>query len=59
MANYSKAIRLKPNSAAIYANRALSYSQIGEYQKALADANKAISLQTKDSIFAYLILLAV
>ncbi len=44
LASYSSAIRLAPRSGLAYLNRANSYLYKGNFQAALADANKAMEL---------------
>ena len=44
LADYNKAIELKPNYENVYNNRGSAYKGKGEYDKALADYNKAIEL---------------
>jgi len=42
--NYTKAIELDPSQAVFYSNRAAAYIEIDELEKAIEDADKAISL---------------
>ena len=44
IADYDAALRLDPNLAHTYLNRALALKGEGEYARALADANKALEL---------------
>lgn len=44
---YTQAIRLNPNQSIFYCNRAAAYSKIGKHEKAIVDAEKAISLDPK------------
>jgi small glutamine-rich tetratricopeptide repeat-containing protein alpha len=41
---YSEAIKLNPENAAYYSNRSAAYSQIEEYNNAIADAEKALEI---------------
>ena len=43
--DYTEAIRLKPDYAEAYANRAGAYNYQGQYEKAIADLNEVIRLQ--------------
>ena len=45
--DYTEIIRLEPKNASTYNDRGDTYNKIGEYDKALADANKAIENQAK------------
>jgi Mlc titration factor MtfA (ptsG expression regulator)/Flp pilus assembly protein TadD len=49
LAECSAAIRLRPNDAALYLNRAGRYADRGEYEKALADLNEAIRIDPEDA----------
>jgi serine/threonine protein kinase/tetratricopeptide (TPR) repeat protein len=51
--DYTEAIRLKPDYAEAYANRAGVYNYQGQYEKAIADLNEVIRLQP-DLADAYL-----
>ena len=42
---YSKAIELDPNNPILYSNRSAMYLNLTEYDQAIADADKAISLK--------------
>jgi Flp pilus assembly protein TadD len=44
IASYTSALRIAPNSGVAYLNRASSYLYKGNFQAALADANKALEL---------------
>ena len=44
IADYSKAIELEPEIAALYYNRGTTESELGKYRDALADYSKAIEL---------------
>src|SRR5208282_210583 len=44
IAEFSEAIRLKPDHSLAYYNRANAYSDKGDYDKAIADYNEAIRL---------------
>lgn len=48
IADYNKAIELKPDYADAYYNRARALDLKGEYDKAIADYNKAIALNAND-----------
>jgi tetratricopeptide (TPR) repeat protein len=52
IADYTEAIRLKPDFADAYANRAFAYGSLEQFDKAIADCNEAIRLQP-DSAEAY------
>jgi len=43
---YSKAIEIDPNNHVYYTNRATAYAGLEEWEKCLADANKAISIKS-------------
>jgi tetratricopeptide (TPR) repeat protein len=45
IADYTKAIELKPDDGSIYNNRGISWKSKGEYDKAIADYTKAIELK--------------
>src|SRR5262249_54170328 len=51
--NYDTAIRLKPDSAELYVQRARALEAKGAHDKALADCDKAIALDGK-SILAHM-----
>jgi tetratricopeptide (TPR) repeat protein len=53
MEDYSEAIRLDPQNAALYCNRGYLLGERGEFAKAIADFNEAIRLDPRDPI-AYL-----
>lgn len=44
---YNDAIKRDPSNATIYSNRSLAYTRVGDFQKALADINKALSIDSK------------
>ena len=46
MALYEEAIKLCPENAAYYGNRAACYMMLGMYKKALDDAQKAVALDS-------------
>ena len=46
---FRKAIELDPNDAAAYNNRGISYSDLGQYQRAIEDYDKAIELDPNDA----------
>ena len=48
IADYSKAIELKPDYADAYINRGNAYCNLNKYDEALADYNKAIDLKPDD-----------
>jgi tetratricopeptide (TPR) repeat protein/serine/threonine protein kinase len=52
IADYTEVIRLKPDFADAYANRAFAYGNLEQFDKAIADCNEAIRLQP-DSAEAY------
>ena len=41
---YSQAVAIAPGWAAVYANRAMAYRQLGETEKAMADLRRSIEL---------------
>ena len=45
MAEFTEAIRLKPDFAEAYNNRGLIYGNMGEHDKAIADYTEAIRLK--------------
>ena len=47
MANFNEAIRLNQNDAVAYYDRGLTYSNKGDYDRAIADYNEAIRLDPK------------
>ena len=47
--DFTKAIKLNPNLADAYYNRALTYYSSGNFEKAIKDCNKSIELDTKNS----------
>ena len=51
-ADFAKAIELHPGHN-VYLHKALAFSQMGEYDQAIADLSKAIELKT-DYAYAYL-----
>ena len=53
MVDYNKAIELEPDNADFYWYRGYFFSQIGEYENALADYNKAIELDPDDLNFLF------
>ncbi len=50
IADYDAALRLDPNLAHTYLNRALALKGEGEYARALADANKSLELERADPV---------
>ena len=54
VADCTEAIRLNPRDAHAYSGRAAAYWANGEYEKAILDADKAISLD-QNCVYAYLI----
>ncbi len=50
IADYDAALRLDPNLAHTYLNRALALKGEGEYARALADANKSLELAPADPV---------
>lgn len=52
IAEFSEAIRLKPDDSVAHYNRANAYSDKGDYDKAIADYNEAIRLEP-DYVAAY------
>lgn len=53
IADYTKAIELKPNDGEFYTNRGASYARIGQIDQALADITKGIEVKP-DHAVAYL-----
>jgi tetratricopeptide (TPR) repeat protein len=49
IAEYNKALKIKPDLAVAYLNRGLSYAQKGDYYRAFLDFDEAISLDPKYS----------
>jgi len=47
ISNYTEAIQLSPKNPVYYSNRAAAYSQIGQHDKAIEDANEAIKCDAK------------
>ena len=52
VADYDRAIRLRPDYAFHYYNRGIAYSDKGEYDRAIADFDQALRLDP-DYAFAY------
>ena len=48
IANYDKAIQLKPDHAGAYNNRGLAKAELSQYFAAISDYNKAIQLEPND-----------
>ena len=42
--NYSEAIKLDPENAALYSNRSVAYTRSSKFAEALDDAEKAIEI---------------
>lgn len=42
---YTNAIDLAPDNHVLYSNRSAAYTSMGQYEKALADAEKTVELQ--------------
>ncbi len=53
IADYDKAIELKPNNPVAYNNRGNAYSSKREYDRAIADYSKAIELDPKLAAASY------
>jgi tetratricopeptide (TPR) repeat protein len=53
IAEYTKAIELKPDFVEAYSNRASVYTDMGEYDKAIVDCTKAIELDPQSTIPYY------
>jgi len=47
MADYDKAIELDQKNGRIYFNRGDAYTQLGNYQQAIADFDRAVELDPK------------
>ena len=47
LAEFNRTIELAPELAAAYADRGVLYDRMGEYEKALADYRKALSMDPK------------
>ena len=45
MADFNKALKIKPEFAAAYSNRGLAYAFLGQYEKAIEDYNRALELE--------------
>lgn len=54
IADWTEAIRLKPDDAHAYVNRGLAYFQIGDYDRTLVDCDKSIQLNS-DFALAYFV----
>ncbi len=59
IADYDKAIALKPKYADFYNNRGIAYDKKGEYDRAIADYDKAIALNPKMLIFTIIVALLI
>jgi tetratricopeptide (TPR) repeat protein len=51
VAEFTEAIRLKPDAAHLYNLRGTAYDEMGEYDKAIADYDEAIRLDPKSTIY--------
>ena len=49
IADYDRAIGLKPDDQAVFARRGTAYFNQGDYARALADWNEALRLETEDT----------
>lgn len=49
IASYTKALELYPDNPVYYSNRAAAYSQLGQHDKAVEDAQEAIRCDEKFS----------
>ncbi|MDR2905967.1 MAG: tetratricopeptide repeat protein [Helicobacteraceae bacterium] len=53
VSEFTKAIKIDPNSAGAYGGRGLAYRELGDYNKAIADCAKAIKIDPNNA-FAYI-----
>jgi len=51
VAEFTEAIRLRPNAAHLYNLRGVAYDDMGEYDKAIADYDAAIRIDPKNPIY--------
>lgn len=51
VAEFDEAIRINPELAAAYNNRAMACGEMGQYDKALADFSEAIRLESQDALY--------
>jgi WD40 repeat protein/tetratricopeptide (TPR) repeat protein len=52
VAEYSRALELRPDQAAAFHNRGRAHQELGEYDQALRDLAKAVELAGTDAMFA-------
>ncbi len=52
IAEYDEALRLNPQDAVAYANRGLTYLNLGDYQRAIANLDEALRLDPQN-VLAY------
>ena len=50
ISDYTTAIRLDPDDAVAYINRAVAYGNLGEYNTAISDYTTAIRLDPNDAV---------
>jgi Tfp pilus assembly protein PilF len=51
LADFNAALRLDPKWGTAYNNRAVAYRQLGRFQEALADHDRAISMEKNNDLF--------
>ena len=51
VADYTRAIELKPDEPSCYERRGTAYLQLTQYDKAIADYSKAIELDPKNDYY--------
>ena len=53
LADFSKAIELKPDDAEFYVNRGVTYLELGQVEKGLADFDAAVEIQPDDPVLRF------